>query len=199
MFGKQAAEQVEVIPTALLKPEPFIPQTSVVSLGRYEALAKELKFMPAQLLEEQLLRFLAERKILIYDYAQVDAYLIRQASKKGKFWIWRPLRESDKPRGWAIMGHNEDGSDHEFGRGHGSYRDEPDYRPYSRAVPIRILQQVQTIQDRFGGQVLFFVSDYAVPRPDPFIMVTTFDVKKIIFGVWDEPAFDEAPVAGGAF
>lgn len=75
--------------------------------------------------------------------------------------------------------------------GHGSYKDEWAYRPYNKAVPVKILRWVKKIQEKFGKDVLFFVSDYAVPRPDPFIMVTAPDVSRIIFGVWDEPAFDD--------
>jgi hypothetical protein len=63
------------------------------------------------------------------------------------------------------------------------------YRPYHHAVPIHVLRQVNKIQDRFGDEVKFFVSDYTDPKPDPFIMVTALDVQQIIFGVWDEPNF----------
>lgn len=46
---------------------------------------------------------------------------------------------------------------------------------------------------QFMGKLRFYVSDYAVPEPDPFIAVkfscdrTSRDI--IIFDVWDEPGF----------
>lgn len=172
---------------ALKRPSPITLRKDVTPLGAYEKLAKELEFMPAQLLEEQLLRFLAESQIPIYDCDEVDAYLTQVAKKNNKFWIWKPLREKDKPNGWLWGGHNNDGAS--AMRGHGSYRDEWEYRPYAKAVPIHILRRVKKIQDKFGDAVKFFVSDYADPRPDPFIMTTALDVKRIIFGVWDEPGF----------
>lgn len=66
--------------------------------------------------------------------------------------------------------------DSEVPRGHGSYYDAWAYRPYDRAIPIHILRHVKTIQARFSDSVPFFVSDYAVLQPDPFIMVTALDL-----------------------
>lgn len=180
------------------KPVPITPHKGVVPLGTYEKLAEELEFMPAQLLREQLLMFLAENDIPIYDYAEVDKYLIHEAEKQKKYWIWRPLRERDKPKDWInIEGHYANGSTESAWRAHGSYRrDESAYRPYDKAIPIHILQDVKKIQDRFKDKLSFFVSDYDVPKPDPFIMVTALDVGTIIFGVWDEPAFYQKSAVG---
>lgn len=187
MFGRNKAVVTPVVLPIPSRPTARSVTAGSQSLGTYEALAKELNFLPAQLLEEQLLRFLAEKQIQIYSYAEVDAYLAAIAEKDGKFWMWRPLREKDKPN-YIWNGRVTEKHSDQY-RGHGSYRDEWNYRPYNKAVPIHILRRVKDIQDRFGDQVKFFVSDYAVPDPDPFIMVTALDVKNIIFGVWDEPGF----------
>lgn len=169
------------------KPVPMPANVGTEPLGTYEALAGELGFEPAQLLEEQLRRFLNEESIPIYNYADVDAYMAALAEEQGKIWIWRPLRERDKPNDWSWEGRQSKRIRDYYG--HGAYQDRWSYRPYDRAVPIHILRQVKKIQDKFGDKVLFFVSDYAVPDPDPFIMVTAPDVQKIVFGVWDEPEF----------
>ena len=61
--------------------------------------------------------------------------------------------------------------------------------PYDKLVPGHILNDVKTIEQRFAGRVHFFVSDYGVPVPDPFIMVTAYTMKRVVFGAWDEPGF----------
>lgn len=188
MFGQRKVAIVPAVLPALTRPAARPVAVGGEPLGTYEALAKELGFLPAQLLEEQLKRFLAESQIQVYSYKEVDNYLAAIAEKEGRAWIWRPLREKDKPNyQYSGRANKEKGID-QF-RGHGSYRDEWNYRPYDKAVPIHILRQVKKIQDKFGDQLKFFVSDYAVPNPDPFIMVTALDVDQVIFGVWDEPSF----------
>ncbi len=195
MFGlkrhkvEAPVEAPVVVFTPPEKPLPMPAKHRTVPIGTYEAVANELGFQPAQLLEEQLLRFLSEEAIPTYDYSKVDAYMAALAEEQDKAWIWRPLREKDKPVGWHWLGRDSKKLGKTYGHGHGSYRDEWSYRPYDKLVPIHILRQVQKIQDRFGDKVLFFVSDYAVPNPDPFIMVTALDVQNIVFGVWDEPKF----------
>jgi hypothetical protein len=187
----QQQQQIIQIPP---RPLAIVPRTSAVSLGTYENLSNELGFYPAQLLEEKLKRFLVEQKIPTYNLAEVDRYLTHIARKNNAFWIWRPLRKQDKPQGWGWRGTRDTakGDDPYKGYGHGSYMQQDwEYRPYDKAVPIHILRRVKKIQENFGNEVLFFVSDYAVSQPDPFIMVTALDVSRIVFGVWDEPRFDE--------
>lgn len=192
MFGKEKpiSSALQQAPQPPKKPLATTPRVGATPLGTYEELSRELGFFPAQLLEEQINRFLADQEIPVYDYKEVDRYLTVIARQQKKFWIWRPLRERDKPQGWGWTGHHDE-DDSEVPRGHGSYYDMWAYRPYDKAVPIHILRHVKTIQERFGDSVLFFVSDYAVPDPDPFIMVTALDVSRIVFGVWDEPTFGE--------
>ncbi len=191
MFGlkKREEETPASVFTPPEKPVPMPANHGTEPLGTYETLADELGFQPAQLLQEQLLRFMNDERIPTYDYVKVDAYMAALAEEQDKGWIWRPLREQDKPGGWSWEGRDTKALGETYGRGHGSYKDEWNYRPYDKAVPIRILRQVKKIQDKFSHKVLFFVSDYAVPDPDPFIMVTALDVQKIVFGVWNEPGF----------
>ena len=130
--------------------------------------------------------FSLNQEIPIYDYAEVDKYLTHKAKQQGEIWISRPLRKRDKRESWRLAGH-----DAMNGWGHGGYiGNNWTYRPYDKAVPINILRDVKKIHDRFQDNVSFFVSDYAVPHPDPFIMVTAIDVSNIVFRVWNEPAFD---------
>jgi hypothetical protein len=61
-------------------------------------------------------------------------------------------------------------------------------------VPLAELHKVKIIRDEFNADpekptVGFFVSDYEVSNPDPFIMVKAHGLNPIVFGVWDEPSF----------
>lgn len=69
------SEETEKIVQTPPKPLPVIPKVSVAPLGAYEKLAAEIGFHPAQLLEEQIKRFLIEQKISVYNYQAVDKYL----------------------------------------------------------------------------------------------------------------------------
>jgi hypothetical protein len=194
------------IPDPARRPVPMKVVAGTQSLGVYENLAKELDYQPAQLLEEQIRRFLVENNIQVFDYDEVDRYLAHIAEDVKKVWIWRPLRKQDNPdwgEGWfAENGHlgwsgraPKGHGDGTVFAGHGSCRPkEHAYRPYHHAVPAHVLRKVKTIQDKFGAQVKFLVSDYAVPKPDPFIAVTAHDVPRIIFDVWDEPGFGDTEI-----
>lgn len=169
------------------KPIGEVPKSKVASLGIYEELAKELDFNPGELLTEQLIKFMEENNIPRFSYMEMTKYLTHKAEKAGKNWHWRPLRERDKPVGWQ-WGAPPSWNGRKY-IGHDWYSDEWRCRPYDKAIPIDILRNVKKIQDKFEDKVYFFVSDYSVPQPDPFIMVTALDVPRIVFGVWDEPAF----------
>ena len=187
LFGRiQAEERVRVSPEPGDRPKPQLVKENKEPLEDYTELAKALDFMPAQLLQTLLLNFMSLHHIPRFNYDQVYHYLARIAERENKIWIWRPLRERDKTDKFHIFGG--------IG-GHGDYENDSTHRRYDKAVPIHILKQVKTIQDEFGDQVGFFVSDYTVPVPDPFIMVTAAGVENIIFGVWDEPAFFAKEVA----
>src|SRR4051812_42931976 len=102
MFGrsnhKEASVSVpETAPVVVIPPGRPAPQLqvqgNVVSLSSYQTLAKELGFRPAQLLKEEILRFLAESQIPTFDYEKVDMYLRHIARQENKSWIWRPLRD----------------------------------------------------------------------------------------------------------
>ena len=70
-------------------------------------------------------------------------------------------------------------------------------RVNDKLIPLHALEKLKLIENEFGNQVSFYVSDYTSDVPDPFIMVvpkninTNVDVKDyiIIFDMWDEPGF----------
>jgi len=188
MFGlaKRAEPASNVV--HLIQPQGKEPPRLVTDkVKSYEELAAQLGFAPEELVRARLLTFFCDHGIKVYDYAEVDAYLKkkRQIDKQER-WVWRPLRSQDRPSDdWAA---------------HGSwYGDGALIRsacpPYSRLVPQHALEKVANIKKTFGDQVQFFVSDYPVPAPDPFIgvrvkgSVDPVEQAMLIFDVWDEPGF----------
>lgn len=191
-----ASQTAEIIPFPSSRiPEPLAPPEVQKS---YEELAAELGFMPEELVRAQLLAFLRQNGIGVYDYAEVDAYLKDKKEKaKKEFWLWRPLRDTDVIARFR-WGTNSCGHAVENG-----YYTSKDFacRPYDRLVPRHALEKVIKIQKEFGDRVAFFVSDYADPKPDPFLgvrarspgdsqeIVNNPSVEMLVFDVWDEPGF----------
>jgi len=184
------APAINDLTTKRLRLVPKLPEADQTSeMDTYIEVAKELGFSPDQLIEERLNRYFLEQNIPLYNYDNVDRYLMTLARRENEVWKWKPLREKDHLLGnWQITGRNDKGEEVDSG-GHGSYH--KTYHPYDKAVPLHILQRVKKIEDYFLDiDLKFFVSDYSAPKPDPFIMVTALiNVPQKIFGVWDEPAF----------
>lgn len=177
MLGLKKKE-VEVLQPIKELPKPKANQVVCdFPLKEYEKVANEVGFLPADLLHKQILQFLRDEKIPVYDYSSVMAYLKRhlellppQPRGKDLVVVWVPLRKKDDWGGYvAGFVHNE-----------GSY---------DKLIPAHVLRDVQKIEVEFKDQVKFFVSDYKVPNPDPFIMVTALQMLDVVFGIWDEPGF----------
>lgn len=188
MFGARASEATK------WRPRPRLVKAMEPSkMSEYESLAREIDFYPGQLLQERIKSFLAEHGIETFDNNEVHRYMEKEAtsaslpgvkngrsgeadrkkSLRHRVYSWRPLRAIDGHATWRWP----------------SYYDA---NPYDKAVPVHILRQVKLINDHFNGQssvVKFFVTDYAVPNPDPFIAVRGAGTELIVFGVWDEPEF----------
>ena len=191
MFWRQnTAEKIELPevkpPSILTRPKPrLVVNNDDDRMLEYERLADEIGLKSAAIVQTRILRVMAENGIPRYDYGEVYAYLKRIAVREGQIFIWQPLRERDMPKGWVMRGGDNPA---DSSRGHGSYQNEWKYRPYNKAVPIEVLRHVKIIQERVP-EALFFVSDYAAPDPDPFIMTRALDTNIIVFGCWDEPGF----------
>lgn len=177
-------------PTARVPPRLVEPQKQ----RSYEEVAEKLGFIPAELVRAQLLGFFETEGIKLYDYDQVSAWLTEKKKQaNATHWCWRALREKDvikgyqwgQPRGFDTV--LKDGF-----YGNNMW----ECRPYDRLVPLHALEKAVEIEKKFGDPVKFFVSDYASPKVDPFIMVrpAMFGPGKqteycLIFDVWDEPGF----------
>ena len=187
-------QTAEVIPFPSAKvPEQVIEPEKRQS---YEEVARVLGFKPAELVRAELLEFFEQEGTKLYDCSQVKAWLSDKKKKaKAKHWCWRPLREKDIITGylWGYMKDTQTWDDGFYSSTSKSW----ECRPYQRLVPLHALEKVVKLEAKFGGYVKFFVSDYAVPDVDPFIMVRPAacddggDNYHLIFDAWDEPGFGE--------
>lgn len=192
--GQAAAELKRI--AAIPFPVACVPQRLVESQKQrtYAEVAQSLGFMPAELVRAQLLEFFEAEGIKLYDYDQVSAWLTKKKADAGvEHWCWRPLREKDIVEGYQW---GYDGATHKWIDGfYSSANKHWECRPYARLVPQHALEKTVKIEKKFGDQVKFFVSDYARPDVDPFIMVrpaTCHDGNleyNLVFDAWDEPGF----------
>lgn len=94
---RQASQPPEVIEAVNEKqplperPRPQLVQADDFPLEEYQQVAESLNFVPRELLQQRLDRFLAANNIPIYDYGQVNAYITALSKSKGKTWQWRSL------------------------------------------------------------------------------------------------------------
>lgn len=200
------AKKIRLSPLAL-RPLERAPtrRTPSARLRNYQETSARIGFRPVQLLCAELHDFFVQSGIELYDYREVDDWLTMKtewAEKKNLYWCWRPLRAKDVVDfSWRCAKYDvEDGfyyspKDHD---GWSSREAVHACRPYEKLVPEFALELVAKLEERFGDEVCFFVSDYAVVDPDPFIMVRPrqrgdgpVSRQMFIFGFWDEPGFDQ--------
>lgn len=161
----------------------------------YEEVAQSLGFLPAELVRTQLLKFFKEEGIKLYHYGQVSAWLTKKkVEAKVEHWCWRPLRHKDIITDylWGYDSVKRRWADGFYSSNSKSW----ECRPYARLVPKHALEKVAKIEAKFGDHVKFFVSDYAAPDVDPFIMVRPafvndahYVIYEFVFDAWDEPGF----------
>lgn len=176
-------------------PSAALPECLVAfeTQRRYEEVAKTLGFDPPELTRAQLIEFFTQEDIVLYNYDEVNRWLKKKRQEAGLgSWCWRPLRGKDviTEYRWG------------WGRADGGWLDgfymEAQCPPYDRLVPMHALEKVVKIEAKFGDKVKFFVSDYASPNADPFIMVrpakmdsSTDGSYHLVFDCWDEPGFGQ--------
>ena len=185
MFGRQRQSAALEEPALPEVPQPM--RLSAVDLGdatlqQYEQVAQSIGFHNPALLEQQICDFFFRNAICVYPYDKVSAYLdalveVEKKRRKNRelVWCWKSLRKSDvgklQPTRWE---------------GNGLIV----RQQYAAPVPLQALQLVQKITTRFPKGVYSYVSDIAVPRPDPFLAITAPGLPWFVIDHWDEPAFN---------
>jgi hypothetical protein len=179
--------------TLLAKPQPKITTAlEKEKLLQYIKHCDDIGFTPRRILDDRIALFFRERNMKVFDYEEVCAYMTSLVKNKSKdlSWAWRPLREKDKVSyDWCWK--TEENFHSQWKYGYYYPNSWQCTEPYTEIIPAQVLLNVKEIEKTFGEEVSFFVTDYADPHPDPFIMVTGKQSKGIqfIFDVWDEPSF----------
>lgn len=163
-------------------------------LTEYEEVAKVLGFEPPQIRankiemkRREMIEFLLDKGYPMYGNDAVHRYMTKLAERDGKVFVWarlgnaRPLSPYEEMRREIARDYSNTVQKEEHGQ--------IVHRGYHRPVPIEMLKRATEIKKRFGDEAEFYVSDYAVVVPDPFIMVKRGECEHIVFGVWDEPTF----------
>ena len=183
----------------------LVPRATVIDppTEEYRKLAKKLGIaVVAETVTTTLDEVLRAEGIDIYAMADVSAYM-EKVTPKGRIYVWKACRQLDKQRSERHI--TLDGSSSH----HGQFSD----GVYSRPIPYPVLLTIDRIEEvtkKYRIQPAFFVSDYAVPAPDPFLMVTipaegmsqekepngklwTANPEPACFVIerWDEPSFRE--------
>ena len=170
------------------RPVAYPITDAVECMAEYSRLSDKIGFAPGSMYDERLKAFLQHQEIPRFSYADVDVYLRAKARADlgdAVRWCWRPLRERDRTLDWALMG----------SEGHGAYRGKDwSGRPYGKIIPMRVLERIALVQEEFPDAI-FFVSDYEMSKPDPFLAVCgpMADTHLFIIDVWDEPGFTDTP------
>ena len=181
-------------------PEPEVPEPEVVVVDaevadrEYRRLARKLKVSTPSGLDAHLCRLLQREEVLVYPLGKVNAFLQHKAKRRNV--VWKPLRKVDLKRvafkasgvGWHM--------EPELLTDSGQHPKGADFRTaiYRHAVPIQALKVVEKVEKAMGllgrRSVAFFVSDYEVPKPDPFLMIAGYGLERhyVVFH-WDEPGF----------
>lgn len=162
----------------------------------YASVAESIGFRPAELVLTELYDFLEKQGIKVFNNGAVREWLDSKKPTDIDHWCWRPLRQKDiiEKYLWGFVRDSNGMTVSESGY-YNSSRWE--CRPYSRLVPRHALEKVEKIALRFSDEVNFFVSDFAVPDLDPFIMARPLACNDgggsrnyiVIFDMWDEPGF----------
>ena len=130
----------------------------------YQRLCDELDFCCPESVGTSLLALIRSQHVPRYDYAEVMAYL-GSICPPGVSVVWKRLN------GWS-----------------------PGDGPrYHRAVPIHMLRRAAALL-RADPKLVFEVSDYEAPDPDPFLAVRRRESEqRFVIGAWDEPGFEGRP------
>jgi hypothetical protein len=183
-----AIEKAGPIPSnralATLAAVPLKRIKAAPTLEDYAALAAELGFEPGDLEDLQLQHFLAANGVRVFDYEAVCQRMDELVTPIGVSWFWSPLRPKDGEC------RNMDGYSRDD-RSRGGVRHGYTWlgKPYTQTVPLHVLERVRLIERGFTGRAFFFVSDYAVSYPDPFLMVQVSGGPPYVIGQWDAPCW----------
>jgi hypothetical protein len=163
-------------PARIERLRPAEPQ-----IGDYIKLAAELGLSP------DLRLCLMAQGVRVFDYEAVCQHMESLAMAEGVRWFWNPLRLKDGEcphmEGYRTGDGDMQGFTFHWLR-----------HPYAHTVPLHVLERVAKIEREFTGRAFFFVSDYAAPDPDPYLMVTDGRGTPFVTDRWAEPSWQAVPL-----
>ena len=170
------------VPTAVTLPEPSLGE---MEREEYTNVAEEIGFTSPALVSDKIRAYLRTHGGRVYDLEQVEGFLAQHAPKREGYYssiCWTALRYEDYE--------NKDKLD--LNRMYGDCCVYLNGGGYRRPVPLPALYLVRDIEQNVGkAEASFFVSDYLVAKPDPFLAVAprqNITDLTVIFH-WDEPNF----------
>lgn len=163
-----------------VKPESLINHTTCdrqrfVNLSNRAGVVKLTPFDEEA--RTEFLRFLQKHEIVIYPYDQVWDFMNEKVTElTNKLSWWRRKWHGEKFVWRLAPATLKDCGEY----GHSDLYDKP--------IPVHAVEKMALIRERFHDRVKFYVTDYDIKRPDPFLIVI-FQRQKFAVDKWDEPDF----------
>ena len=191
----------EFLPEKVKQATPIaVADIELPDTAAYEALCAELDISPQAIVGNRVVRAFQSKRIPRYDAAEVSAYMT-SITPAGLHWGWQRLGKSgsvESPYQNQEYFIDQRGVAHTsaiFRVDSGMFANYDGVTiggEYKKLVPMHILKRMKAVKEMFADEnPRFFVTDYAVPDPDPFIKVCLDCGEEVIFGVWDEPGFGD--------
>jgi hypothetical protein len=185
MFGRKVKQDVHQLQRSKRVPAPptGIELHLDGGIDSYLEKAEKLGIDSPPIKDARLKRAIKKAKLLIYPYETVAAFLDK-VTPKNRVWRWYTLREIDRetlmdfPRIYTYM-------DREI-------KCRLSKGVYHREIPFHALNKVDILLSTYEKptELLFFISEYDVPHPDPFLAVTAIGASTVfVIDHWDEPGF----------
>lgn len=178
-------------------PKPMVPV--LPNLTEYKKEAELIGLTVPNLAKWEFIGELLEAGCEFYDQDKVARFLVMEAEKLGKSWVWKPLRlidagkivEREHSPTFSLFSNRplkysgpEGCRECRSRTGHGLHTESV----YDRAVPIEAIRLVREMEMKLPG-TRFYVSDYDDIRPDPFLLAyRTHEASAVIYH-WDEPGY----------
>lgn len=179
------------------KPEGRPMPREVGSLEGFEQYLKRanaIGYQPSasHVVYERLKIVVAENNILVYDAKAVDDWLhlsVKKEKKRGLTMVWKPLRGALDPNTTRSL--RDVRYQFEKRNSSSTWGRIDWYRRYEKIIPEAVLSTAEVISRNFKEEdpLYFFVSDYEVVLPDPFLAVAIPGFPFVIVDFWDEPGF----------
>jgi hypothetical protein len=193
------------------------------AIAAYRQVARSVGVSDAALDIEEFRLFLDKHDLPVFNREEVVRYMDRVAQRDnptGLGWHWAPMREKDAKIGVTFGTPSEQterpaanrASAPSMSRSPASDYYSDQTRPYTRILPLHVLQKIALVETEFRpDKVRFLVSDYTLTphvvtrlaplppppvHPDPFLMAVVpngnddpHGLGTFVIDVWDEPGF----------